>query len=363
MSQERSVTLDVVRGTAIFAVVAVHSMQGSLVLYPDGGPVEGDRLFTLISYLRFGPELFFALSGWLLFSIQVNRVETRRMYWARRIARIWPLWLLFTLLTYVGIALQWPVTPAGSGLQFDSSGLVVAGLVSAVFLGWLNAGTWNVPAGGWSIQSEMGHYGLFWLLRRATPLVLLASVLFGFSTWFLADFLQNSGSGELRFAAESWIRLGLFGTWPFFVAGGLAYLWSSGHVRVTWKDGVALALVVLVGWRVPLPFGRLVEAAVATITLFALAMLVNKTGIGVRPLASLGRTSYFIYFAHFWVISVIVFLIARGDAEVLLRGNFVEWFLVFGCLLAFTLAVSWGLSKISWNYFENPFIKRARSVK
>lgn len=363
MSQERSITLDVVRGTAIVAVVAVHSMQGSLVLYPDGGPVEGDRLFTFISYLRFGPELFFALSGWLLFSIQINRRETSRMYWARRIARIWPLWLLFTLLTYVGVALQWPVTPAGSGLQFDSSGLVIAGLTSALFLGWLSANTWNIPAGGWSIQSEMGHYGLFWLLRRATPFLLLASVLLGFFTWFLANFFQDHGSSEVRFAAEAWIRLGLFGTWPFFVAGGLAYLWSSGQQRITFKDGIALALVGLVGWFVPLPFGRIVEAAVATATLFVLAIVVNRIGTVRMAVASLGRTSYFIYFVHFWVISLVVWFIARSDALPFMRGEFVVWLLIFGCLLAFTLAVSWALSKISWSYFENPFIRRARNVK
>ncbi len=337
-------------------------MQGSLVLYPVGGPAEGDRLFTLISYLRFGPELFFVLSGWLLFSIQATRAETSRMYWARRFARIWPLWLVFTVLTYAGVALHWSFVPAGSGLQLDASEVAIAGLASALFLGWLSSATWNIPAGGWSIQSEMAHYGLFWRLRKATPAVLMGTVLIGFGTWAIARFIEDAATGSAQLLAQAWIRLGLFGTWPFFVAGGLAYLWSSGRVKFGWRDGVGGALVCFVGWFVPLPFGRIVEAAVVTVLLLMTAIGLRRFRITSASTATLGRTSYFIYFAHFWIISISVLLLKGVAATNLPEGSFAAWVVIFGALLAWALLASWALSRLSWVYLESPFIERARTV-
>ena len=337
-------------------------MQGSLVLYPVGGPVEGDRLFTIISYLRFGPELFFVLSGWLLFSIQSTRAETSKMYWARRFARIWPLWLVFTVLTYAGVALQWSFVPAGSGLQFDVSELAIAGLASALFLGWLSTATWNIPAGGWSIQSEMAHYGLFWRFRKVPPVVLLGTILIGFGTWAVARAIEETATGNAQLLAQAWIRLGLFGTWPFFVAGGLAYLWSSGRVKFGSRDAVAVVLVCLTGWFVPLPFGRIVEAVVVTLVLLIVAIGLRGSRIARSSVATVGRTSYFIYFAHFWVISISILLLKEVTATHLSERSFVTWALVYVALFAWALVWSWALSRVSWVYLESPFIERARKV-
>jgi len=363
MQQPRSVALDVVRGVAILAVVAVHSMQASLVVAPESGIVEGDRIFTGLSYLRFGPELFFALSGWLLFSINASRQESGKAYWARRIARIWPLWIVFTLVTYVGVGLHWAFTPAGGGIESNSGSLIAGFFTSVLFLGWLTAGTWNVPAGGWSIQSEMGHYGLFWLLRKWSPLILMGTVLLGFATWWTADVLLHNTTGAVQTASEAWIRLGLFGTWPFFVAGGVAYLWWNRRSPFGWKQVLGIVVIFAAGWHVPIPFGRFIEGAIVTALLFLVAMAFNYAGILREFLARVGRTSYFIYFAHFWILAIVVLILVTLDVPNHLAGGLGVWLLVYAALFTVALTISWLISLASWRYFEIPFIQSARKVK
>lgn len=363
MQQNRSVALDVVRGVAILAVVAVHSMQASLLVATESGIVEGDRIFTALSYLRFGPELFFALSGWLLFSINDSRAETASAYWARRFARIWPLWIVFTLLTYVGIGLHWTFTPAGRGLDSDLGSLTLSAAISIVFLGWLSGATWNIPAGGWSIQSEMGHYGLFWLLRRWSPFLLLVSVLLGFLTWWAADQAVTRGSGLVQVGAEAWIRLGLFGTWPFFVAGGVAYLWLRRCSPFGWKELLTIAVIFIVGWDLPIPFGRFIEGAVITTLLFLVAAILNRLRILQSPFARIGRTSYFIYFAHFWVLAIVVLGLTSIGLPGQVPAGLIPWFIVYVALFTVALLASWGVSLISWRFLESPVIQAAKQVK
>lgn len=363
MLQTRSVALDVVRGVAILAVVAVHSMQASLVVAPASGITEGDRLFTAFSYLRFGVELFFALSGWLLFSIVASRKETARAYWARRIARIWPLWIVFTLLTYVGVGLHWAFTPAGSGLDPDAGSLLVGFMTSVLFLGWFSAVTWNIPAGGWSIQSEMGHYSLFWILRKLSPLILMVTVLFGFATWWIADVIANHTSGFVQAGAEAWIRLGLYGTWPFFVAGGLAYLWWNRRSPFGWREILGIAVITIVGSQVPIPFGRFLEAVIVTTLLLGIAAASNKFRMLQDPLARIGQTSYFIYFAHFWVLALMVLALTSFGVPDRLPSGLGVWFLTYVAILASALLISWLISLASWRYFENPIIQSARRVR
>ena len=79
----RSAKLDVIRGVAILAVVAVHSFQASVGLFPVSLMAEASKTFVAFSYLRFGVELFFLLSGWLIFSIhRGNRRESGKQYLA-----------------------------------------------------------------------------------------------------------------------------------------------------------------------------------------------------------------------------------------------------------------------------------------
>jgi hypothetical protein len=226
-------------------------------------------------------------------------------YLAKRAGRIWPLWIAFTLLSFFTLATQWTLSPVDGRFQSDSLLQWVLAIGLAVFfLGWLSPELWNIPAGGWSIQVEIGHYSIFWFLRKVTDVTLLVSVLIGYSTFFLAEYLRQYAPWDaLQSFSESWIRLGLFGTWPFFVAGGLAVIWrqsekenhklrpmnSSAFIRV-----VLLVTIAITAWWVPIPFGMTYEAVVTCVVLLSVSWVAIKWLPSLKGGAFLGRYSYFV---------------------------------------------------------------------
>jgi len=169
LTQQRSIQLDVIRGVAIIAVVLVHTFQSSVEQFPIGLVPESGTLFVGMSYLRFGVELFFLLSGWLIFSNYLAKSQQlTSTYIARRFTRIWPLWFLFSLLSFSTLILQWNSSPVVNRFTSETGyEWVLSFVLVLLFLGWLNPELWNVPPGGWSIQVEVGHYSLFWFLRKS----------------------------------------------------------------------------------------------------------------------------------------------------------------------------------------------------
>jgi peptidoglycan/LPS O-acetylase OafA/YrhL len=371
----RSSALDVVRGVAILAVVGVHSFQAAVEVSPGAGISDASRLFVLLSYLRFGVELFFVLSGWLIFSLYYGKAKSRSQdYWRRRLARIWPLWILFTALSLFALYFAWSSTPVEGRLETGSVlWFLGAFIVCIAFLGWTSAGLWNVPPGGWSIQVEMGHYGLFWLLRKASPRALLTSVLVGYLTFYLAESVQGSSASDLlRSAATGWIRLGLFGTWAFFVFGGLSYVLSRrlGGVQLgeifsipvrNWPTTLLVALVTLIGLRIPIPLGLTYEALPVVLLLLGASYVIAKFRHSSRLTQSLGRYSYFIYFAHFWLIALLVAVLADRIPRDMQPSNGAGVFMTFVLILLVSLGLSWLLAIPSGRYFETPLLRYARS--
>ena len=371
--QGRSATLDVVRGTAILAVVTIHSFQASLAVQPSEAYSEASKVFVGISFLRFGVELFYLLSGWLIFSIYRGKSsETGLQYLAKRAGRIWPLWILFTLISFLTLAVQWHLSPVDGRFYSDSlfQWLLAIGMV-IFFLGWLTPDLWNVPPGGWSIQVEIGHYSIFWFMRKSSEVLLLMSVLFGYGTYFIARFLEvDAPWAPVQSLAESWIRLGLFGTWPFFVAGGLAFMWSRRGNEEQIRSGARTAMlrpwllfaIAVTAWWVPIPFGMTYEAVFTCVVLLGVSWLTMKWSRSLLGMSSLGRYSYFIYFVHFWILELLVPRI-YSLVELFQFPTIFQFWLTLLITIPVTLVVSLVLAIPSWRFFESRWIGISRRVK
>lgn len=367
----RSANLDVIRGVAILAVVAIHSFQVTIGAFPVSLMPDTSRTFVVFSYLRFGVELFYILSGWLIFSIyRRNRIESGRQYLAKRASRIWPLWIAFSVLSFISLIANWQVSPVANRFTADSwwGWLLAFGLV-ILFLGWFDQGLWNVPAGGWSIQVEIGHYGLFWLLRKVGDLVLLSTVLVGYLTFYLAqEFGASSSTQWVSAFSQSWLRLGLFGTWPFFVAGGLAFIWlgrDRNGQRIPNPSGLGglvirgllVGIILVSGWWVPIPYGMTYEAIAACVFLLGVSWVLVKSARTLTAGAVLGKYSYFIYFAHFWVLEILVFAAVKAFGLEQSESVLLFWVIFSGlCMLA--LVISLLIAVPSWKYFESKWINR-----
>ena len=99
IQHSRIPALDAVRGVAILMVVATHSLSATVAV--TGSYNIPAPLFKLFDYGQFGVQLFFVLSGWLMFSLYTGHGDfLQSSYWARRWARIWPLWIVFVVATF-----------------------------------------------------------------------------------------------------------------------------------------------------------------------------------------------------------------------------------------------------------------------
>lgn len=358
--QGRVSALDSVRAVAILAVIATHSLSATVAVTQSYAIPKS--LFELFDYGQFGVQVFFALSGWLIFSLYYRKeIEpSAAHYWSRRLSRIWPLWAVFVLVYFILY-------------NVDTNGLptwVALGL-SLVFLGWTVATLVAVPSGGLTIMQEMGHYLIFWLLRKRGIGIFLATVALGYLSYYLARALSSFESfpAPVGQISDAWLRLGLFNSWPFFVLGGLGYLAFEWFKRSPEHPARKILSPANAGWLLlVLLLGSQSVYAQETPGYFVLGYVVLAVLIGIslnkipgvnRISWSIGRYSYFMYFFHFLVLRQLEPIFKDSSfatgAESIPRN-----LTLLICIFALATVISWAAAAVSWKFFENPIMKAAR---
>jgi peptidoglycan/LPS O-acetylase OafA/YrhL len=382
----RQEQLDVVRGVAILGVLATHSNYYVVAHLPPSALLHWRPLVDTLDAGGYGVDLFFFLSGWLLARIYRGTEHSSRAYWARRIARLWPLWLLFLMLGVFEYKLLGASDPpfgslgrlAGPGAAIFHSGWPwpLALVASATFLGWLSPILWNgAVLGGWSIQAEMGHYVLFPSLNKRPILRALCFVALGYLSYVACRLGLHFWRDVPALGAilRGWIRLGLYGTFPYFVTGVVASTlaarhsdWSIASIRSEARGhGRFLAAAFslgIVALFIPLPFGRSYLAPFALLVLLGISVIIGRMDRVARFVARLGFYSYFVYFCHFFVLQFSSKVIGSG----LRSHGWGSGVLVYpvSILLNFVCAlfISMGLGALSYRYIERPIINRARDI-
>ena len=152
--------LDALRFFAFFAVYLTHSLShdpGDYTRYhlPH---MAGELMAAIASSGRFGVQLFFLLSGYLITSLLLREKWTKgdvnlRAFYIRRILRIWPLYFFILL-----VAVLWPWT-GRLPLPYFLAYLLLAGNWITVMLG--PPASWASIL--WSVSIEEQFY-LSWPL-------------------------------------------------------------------------------------------------------------------------------------------------------------------------------------------------------
>ena len=352
----RKGTIDTVRGIGILAVIVVHTGQSAS---PDPGVAVGTFARKFLDFTNtgmYGVQVFFCISGYLLFMLYRDTTVSTSSYWVRRIARLWPLWAAFVLL---GLAV-----PFFRPELIQESYLITA-VLSLAFLGWLFAPQIsNFPNGGWSILAEMGHYLLFWPMRRLSPILLVSTIAIGYMLKDAVDLLRQLDQPALSqwFLDGLW-ELNLWNTWPYFLIGGIAYLLTTSpdsRRQVMTSLGTPMGLVITFISFAYLEINDQMPAIGSVACLVIVAFLADylpKLSSGIR---SIGKVSYFMYFAHFYVLYVCSTALRHFYRSALGPDAAPEPVLYFFVLLAAAVSISWGLGQISWRYFESPISRKAQ---
>lgn len=362
----RNAYLDFLRALAIISVVFVHSAS----YLDDHLKPIGSHLPTLLRLFTdlgaYGVPLFFVISGWLMQQIYGSENWKPRSYFARRFARIYPLWVGFLAVSFLvpALGLQTGISELLAGQPFGNwvRGATIIVLAATTFTLWVSPDLWNrVVPGGWSIQAEVGHYLVFPLFRKMRSYQLLGLVaLVRLVTSGLALTAPGLPLGASRSLIEAWIRLGLSDSFVFFVFGMVACRWFESRRRLGWLDLLSVLLVSesLLLW---VPDILLIPSKFIYVGVcLALTRLFLMAGRSWPLVDAVGRYSYFVYYSHFFVLHATVSVLFASGAMVAVAGS--TWSAVIAMLLlaVFTLAMSVLLGKFSWRYIEKPIMDWSR---
>jgi peptidoglycan/LPS O-acetylase OafA/YrhL len=379
----RNPWLDILRGIAIFAVVAVHVIANSNdVTYAiTGGKYMSEFFENTLNYGVYGVELFFFLSGWLLVSIYgINKNQKFELgsYWKRRLARIMPLWILFIALGILEAKIigKGPWLDARTSPE-DGNSLVHTPLfiwiLSLTFTLWLVDSLWNtVMPGGWSIQAEIAHYLAFPILRKYDKSSLfkiwaVAYLLFSIIEETKHLYLNIPFLGRLL---EALFRLNFLSNSLFFILGIAAFSvynnWKNGtgqseFISSVKKNGVFIVIATLTTFFAPLTYGRTIDAlGFILVSVIATSAIIHLKYMK-KMFLILGKYSYFIYFCHFKVLTFMRYLLqdSTGRFKIDITPSTLVEPLLFLIFLVATLLVSVLLAIPSHKYFEKYFINLA----
>ena len=356
---DRIAELDGLRGIAIAVVLWHHLVERALP------PVSVSslgwlRIATNLSWS--GVDLFFVLSGYFIVGILIDQRESpqlARVFYRRRAARVLPLYFATLAVTFALIVARVP----GSFHSFP------AWIYATFFtnLALAATGTWDwLPLSVlWSLAVEEQFYiAAPWVVRAIAP-ARLPRFLAGLAIFALvARCLLVAAYPDGYFGAHVLTPLRMDG-----LALGALVAWAvrseSARGFFTWLalrwapllalGGAAIAALSLsrplegapvlcvVGYSLLAVVFALVLAIVAGVRPRALTRF-----LAARPLAHLGRHSYFVYLWHT--------LVGAAVFQVLGASDFLGAPLSALLKVAVTVALTWTAATLSWKFFEGPLV-------
>lgn len=349
-----------IRGLAALLVFVAHTQLAQLFPASDLARVVA-RVFQ---WNNEAVDLFFILSGFILYYVYGERKADWPKYARARFSRIYPLYLAATAFFLVLAAVQY----VANGAVSDKLGTVnvLSNLLLVQSWPWpWPALSLNYPA--WSISVEAFlylfvfpalFYGSRWLSGGRTPgAPMLVAGLYGLvaGLWVLHrefDWMVEHGDYS-RGYWNAWLR-GVCGFTAGYLLAVLASRWSYRWRLPRAAECLLLAgFVLLLGLRPPGALAGLLFLTPVLIYAASAESSVTTKVLSVRPLVYLGDLSYSIYVWHAPVLAVLSRLFRVRDSatgELVASPDPMYGLLYLGAGL---LAV-WVVAHVSYHYFELP---------
>ena len=336
MMKRRYITLDAMRGVAALFVAALHFSE----IYRPGAPLP--------QFSHLAVDIFFLLSGFVLslsYGEKLARGMTPREFLIRRLVRLFPLYLLGTVLSLVVASWEFSQGQLGSatpGTMAASATAAVLMLPSPTYHYSLFLFPFMVPA--WSLFFELYVANLaFAVFARAGNDTIIAIIMLSLIL-LLASYALHHGSLDMG-AQWHTVPGGVPRTLFSFFLGVLLqrrHRARPPRLRIpSWMMIAALAMLL----AVPFP-GAMAKIHELACVLFLFPALIfwgaeareSHKGLG----ATLGDTSYALYVIHYPLVVLAGHALAQTDTRtaVLLELPF----------LAIVAAMAYGLH----HFFDEP---------
>jgi peptidoglycan/LPS O-acetylase OafA/YrhL len=317
-SKERMLGVDLLRTLAILGVVLVHTG-----VFNNG---------------RFGVQLFFLVSGYLLADLKAS---DSREFLVRRAFRLFPLYILVLLVFY-----------RDSYENFWQLMISIL-LLQNIFWGFSSF------AGAWSISNEWLFSLLLPLIIRLKKNQLLGLILISWAGQFITSYLVKKWGGidnpsiEENYELKTWLNtFNPLINLCFFLIG---FAIKRGFIPVL-KNRYVCITIVLIGNFVTFALGHGL-LMIWPVLLYCMFCLFIDYETKSRPIIFLvgfvGKRTYGIFFFHFLLILPVQNI---SYLENLDGHDWVKELLVFSIVFVLSAIVS----QISWVFIEQPAIRFSR---
>ena len=276
--------LDALRGIAALSVVLYH--YGVWHFEPPQAGLYAGRTIFWLPYGRFGVELFFIISGFVIF-MTLQRTTSLYQFLTARFARLYPAFLV-SLLATLAITTALPAAPAGLTL-----GRILANLsmVAQLF------DQTDIDGSYWTLRYELDFYVLaalaFLVLRWRAPELPCA-------VWIGIELAVRLGLGATPLERSMQLTHTSFA--HLFVIGIMLYRLHAGQVTLLTLPVLAFALSLSLFGSLWAPASMSHLEYAVLVAGFALAVWLATTRFSrplrIAPLRFLGRVSYPLYLVH-----------------------------------------------------------------
>jgi exopolysaccharide production protein ExoZ len=288
------VSIQYLRGLAAMMVVYHHSVRKVLEMNPD----------SIIPYSGFGNagvDIFFVISGFIMWVTTVSTMQTPAYFWYRRIIRIVPLYWFFILVIIIPKLL---VPEIFQTTQLEPSHIVKSLLFIPHYHPLISHQIWPILIPGWTLNYEMFFYLLFGASLFISPRwrfpVLASAFLFLvlLGQWITSDnplFITYTDKLILEFFAG--------------IVIGVLYMRGFTLSPVMSISLMGAAIILLIGFETFLPPGgmRIITWGIPAILMVFATLSLDTAGKipRIRSLRLIGDASYSIYLSHILSIEVI----------------------------------------------------------
>ena len=319
---ERLHQIDGLRAVAIILVVFHHSLNSPLMALFN---MNGYYLASEFSKYLFssGVELFFVISGVVLLRpyLRGERAFSNKIYFIRRIMRIWPPYIVAFMVTgfIVFIVTAYP-TWFSESIPVRFSLFEWLKQIFIINIGTTYNGAW------WSLNIEIIFYILIPLI---IPLVLmvnknkLSMAIILMLLLIMSEFVNYYVKVRRGIIVDTGQLMALFVIYlPCFFSGIILASYDMSY-----RMGYLLSIVGLIYLLIALPLSLSINNAFALLYLGLVVISFNKNGIANKILKSnlfvwIGERSYSIFLVHFAIFYltdyIISFVVQKRDIVYLL---------------------------------------------
>ncbi len=293
---DRITQLDGLRGVAILAVLFYHAYYRWNEIEPYQ---QADFLSAMVTPLWLGVELFFAISGFVIF-MSLERSKGFVHFATNRWLRLFPAMLLASLAVFL-TAFLFPFRPSGMPDAVD----LIPGLTfirPEILTAFTGLEMHSLEGVFWSLYVEVVFYAFAafaYFILQDRKLHSVAAMYLAHLALLLASLLIPEAD-NLQFARKASFAIG-FAHYGWFLIGIYAYAWYRDNDEKHFLVSAALGMLVSIQLYAESPisiYTQFVSLLLVCVFLFAIHNPVFARTLSRPTLLYIGAISYPLYLVH-----------------------------------------------------------------